>query len=299
MAFGQMSLGSVVALMGGNIYNSPQAIFEEVASVAGTLAGSSMVALNRSGGKSGLTSATVGQVSAYTNSDFNAYTSYVNSCYAEVDEPIAELSGLAAEAFGPIRKMVAGGAQETEPSQVRSTLIQLQGSLLSLYFPETTEEQIEALTQFYKSTGKGASQEGMEAAPTTPQVSASAANGFTVTDFGKKVAEAAEKAAVIPAGKALSVVAQALAANEVRIAAPQAFEAADKLAESDKYVECTDAKSEQLKELPPGAVVVWAQDDTHPNGFISIALGGGREAAEIVRKQQESHSASFRLFLPL
>jgi hypothetical protein len=83
------------------------------------------------------------------------------------------------------------------------------------------------------------------------------------------------------------------------IGAASAYMIADQLAGNPKFreVQCT---REQLKSLPPGAIVVWGQTAEHPHGHISVALGDGREASDHVQGQITGMAGStLRVFLPV
>lgn len=296
MSFG---LSAVMSLMGGKAFNTPAAIFDGVIAVSSTLSGASTNIKGRSL-KSGITAATVGMVSAYTNSDFNAYTSYVNRCYAEPEEPVAEISALAPTVrnVANVVKIMERGTDEQkkkieDEQQLLKGLQEARLDFLSFYYPYA-EEQIESVAKFYfdpivpKESEEGGSK----------KVSASAADGFVETEFGKEMAEEIKKQTLKYAGFNMKPVLAALQSKGVEVGGTKSCELVDYLAKSDKFVECTDSKNEQLAELPPGAVVVWASDESHPLGFCSVALGGGRESSDRERKQFTQFSASYRLFLP-
>ena len=83
------------------------------------------------------------------------------------------------------------------------------------------------------------------------------------------------------------------------IGAASAYMVADKLAGDQRFreVQCT---RDQLKSLPPGAIVVWGRTDAHPHGHISIALGDGREASDHVQGQITGMAGStLRVFIPV
>lgn len=306
MGFGQFSLGSVASLIGVNVYNTPAAIFDGLLAVSSTLSGSLNNPSDRKGRSSGVTAATVGMVSAYINSDFNAYTSYVNKCYEEVDEPIAELSSLAPEvrSFTSILKIMDRGTPEQkkkiqDENQLLKGLQEARLIFLHFYYPEAYE-QIESVGRYYfEPIPEKESNSEEAAAPQAKKVSSSAKNGFTSTDFGNELGEEIKKKANQPGFFDFKPVGQALSAKGVEVGGKTAAELADFLAKSDKFVECTDSTPEQLKDLPAGAVVVWAADGLHPLGSCSIALGDGKEASNIIRSQREKFSEKYRLFLPL
>ena len=119
------------------------------------------------------------------------------------------------------------------------------------------------------------------------------------TDWGRSVARTAEAHATGTGGWCLKYVAESLAKHGVSLHGASAYMAADQMAKSDKYREVSGVKSSQLKDLPAGAVVVWAQSPGHPHGHISISLGDGREASDVIRKQATAvGTGSFRVFVP-
>lgn len=57
----------------------------------------------------------------------------------------------------------------------------------------------------------------------------------------------------------------------------------------------------QLRNLPPGAIVVWGNSGSKPHGHISIALGGGMEASDHVQSQimnRNGQYSSCTVFIP-
>ncbi len=85
----------------------------------------------------------------------------------------------------------------------------------------------------------------------------------------------------------------------VQLTGGSAYMAADQIAASGRFQE-VEVSPENLTQLPPGAVVVWAQTDASPHGHISIALGDGREASDHVQNQLTSlrGSTNYRVFVP-
>ena len=152
MGLGKFGLGSVVSMMGGNAFNSPAAVFEGIVSISSNVAGSySMGSVHGN-----LSTATAGMVKAYTNSDFNAYTSYVNDCYAEVDEPIAELSTLALEVrdlVGVIKIVDRGTPEQKKKVQEENKLLkglrEARLIFLRFYYPGLSPEQLENIAKYY------------------------------------------------------------------------------------------------------------------------------------------------------
>ena len=183
-----------------------------------------------------------------------------------------------------------------EEQQLLQSLQEARLTFLRLYFPGISEEEIDSIAKFYFEP---ITSKKVEPKAKKSQVSASAANGFTSTEFGDSVAEAIKPWAETFTNFNLAAVCSVLREKGLEIGGTKACELADFIAKSDKYVECTDSKPEQLAKLPAGAIVVWNSDEEHPYGRCSIALGDGREAAEAIRPQLDKFSKSYRLFLPL
>lgn len=77
-----------------------------------------------------------------------------------------------------------------------------------------------------------------------------------------------------------------------------AYMAANQLARNDKFKEIKGLERGDLRNLPPGATVVWNKGPGHPHGHISIAMGNGREASDVMRNQIVNYPSSYRVFLP-
>ena len=45
-------------------------------------------------------------------------------------------------------------------------------------------------------------------------------------------------------------------------------------------------------------MVVWAAKPRHKYGHISVALGDGREASDVIRNQISNYGSAFRVFQP-
>jgi hypothetical protein len=76
-----------------------------------------------------------------------------------------------------------------------------------------------------------------------------------------------------------------------------AYQGADQLARNPRFRE-VQVDRNALRGLPPGAIVVWNRKPGHPHGHISIALGNGREASDVIRNQITGYGSAFRVFLP-
>lgn len=119
------------------------------------------------------------------------------------------------------------------------------------------------------------------------------------TAWGRALAADARANATGSGGWCLKYTGQALARAGVKVSGASAYMAGDQMARSDKFHEVQGLRANQLPELPPGAVVVWDRSPGHPHGHISISLGDGREASDVIRKQATKvGTGSFRVFLP-
>lgn len=118
------------------------------------------------------------------------------------------------------------------------------------------------------------------------------------TPFGRSLAQDAFRNANGPGGYCYKWVANSLERHGVRVHGCSAYMAADQLARNNKFQEVSGIRNDQLKKLPPGAVVVWNRGNGHPHGHISIASGDGREASDRIRNQITNYGTSFRVFLP-
>ena len=76
-----------------------------------------------------------------------------------------------------------------------------------------------------------------------------------------------------------------------------AYMAADQLARNPRFRE-VQVPANQLRSLPPGAIVVWDRGQGKPHGHISIALGNGQEASDVLRNQITNYGTRHRVFLP-
>ena len=118
------------------------------------------------------------------------------------------------------------------------------------------------------------------------------------TPFGRQLAQDAFRHANGPGGYCLRWVSNDLERHGVCVHGCSAYQAADQLAHNNKFQEASGIRNDQLKKLPPGAVVVWDRGPGHPHGHISVAGGNGMEASDRVRPQITNYGTSFRVFLP-
>lgn len=92
-------------------------------------------------------------------------------------------------------------------------------------------------------------------------------------------------------------VGEALRAVGLGVARGDAWTKAAVLARDPRFRELKVAPNE-IDRLPPGAIIVWDKGPGLPYGHISVALGDGREASDLLRKQMHLKT-SYRVFLPI
>lgn len=120
------------------------------------------------------------------------------------------------------------------------------------------------------------------------------------TESGKKLAQFAQAEATngdSSGGLCFRDVSRALSKMGIETHGASAYMAADQLAKNPKVKEVKVGK-DQLKTLPAGAIVVWDRGAGHEHGHISIALGNGKEASDLLRDQITNYGTSFRVFMP-
>jgi hypothetical protein len=121
------------------------------------------------------------------------------------------------------------------------------------------------------------------------------------TDTGRKLAAEAQKEATngdSSGGWCFRDAGRALAKVGINTSGASAYMAADQLAKNPKVKEIKVSQGD-LPKLPPGAIVVWDKGPGHEHGHISIALGNGKEASDLVRNQITNYGTSFRVFMPV
>jgi hypothetical protein len=91
---------------------------------------------------------------------------------------------------------------------------------------------------------------------------------------------------------------QDLARVGINVTGGSAYQAADQLANNPRVQEVRGLHPGDLHRLPPGAIVVWNRGNGHEYGHISVAMGDGREASDVMRNQVTHYGTSFRVFLP-
>jgi hypothetical protein len=117
------------------------------------------------------------------------------------------------------------------------------------------------------------------------------------TKWGAEMAKFAEKNAHGPGDMCYHWVKEALAKEGIHVTGVAAYEAADQLARSKRFKEIK-VNPKDLAKLPAGAVVVWNKGNGHQYGHISIALGNGKEASDVLRTQITNYGTTCRVFLP-
>ncbi len=138
-------------------------------------------------------------------------------------------------------------------------------------------------------------------APSAPGPMA-AGGHYPPSNFGNKLARDARRIAqsgVAGCGKNCKRgVRLALNKQGIQLNGLSAYMAAGQLAKNPNFQEIKGLKRADLRELPPGATVVWNRAPKHPDGHISIAMGDGREASDVMRNQITNYPSSYRVFLP-
>jgi hypothetical protein len=122
------------------------------------------------------------------------------------------------------------------------------------------------------------------------------------TASGQNLAQAAERTANTMGSTGLcyrGVKRSVAQATGVQLTGTSAYQAAGQLANSGRFREVNVGQN-QLRNLPPGAVVVWGRTPQSRHGHISVALGGGREASDHVQRQITSlrGASNYRVFVP-
>lgn len=136
--------------------------------------------------------------------------------------------------------------------------------------------------------------------PSTLSALRSAARNNYDPDLGEQLAQYARQRMSGYQGSCYRYVALAIhAKTESFLRGYHAYMAADYLAQN-RYFSEIEVETEDLKNLPAGAVVVWGKGSSR-SGHISIADGKGNEISDHMREQMESHygGASARVFLPV
>lgn len=119
------------------------------------------------------------------------------------------------------------------------------------------------------------------------------------SDFGKRLAAQAEKTArsINTPGLCLKGVNDTMQAMGLPVQREaSAYMALDNFRNNPRFKE-VQVSRDQLRSLPPGAVVIWDKGSGLPHGHISVALGDGREASSTVRNQLNLKT-KFHVFLP-
>lgn len=135
----------------------------------------------------------------------------------------------------------------------------------------------------------------------TPPPSASGPVGGA-TASGQSLASAAARVAGRrgTTGRCFAGVAEAVTSTHGSfLHGKSAYMAADQLAARSDFRE-VNVSGSALRQLPPGAIVVWGKTARSPHGHISVSLGDGREASDHVATQrlQLRGDSNPRVFVP-
>ncbi|MCW5871098.1 MAG: peptidoglycan-binding protein [Candidatus Eremiobacteraeota bacterium] len=144
--------------------------------------------------------------------------------------------------------------------------------------------------------------EAQKADPAAKVAGPAKVDGQPKSGFGEKLARDAKR--IAESGVAGSGhnckrgVRMAFEKNGMSLSGVSAYMAADQLAKNKNFTEAKGLSRQDLKDLPPGATVVWNRGKGHPHGHISIAQGNGREASDVMRNQIVNYPSSYRVFMP-
>lgn len=151
-------------------------------------------------------------------------------------------------------------------------------------------------------TQAGSNGETPNAAPAAKVAGPAKVDGQPKSGFGEKLARDARRIAesgVAGSGRNCKRgVRMAFEKNGMGLSGVSAYMAADQLAKNKNFSEAKGLSRQDLKELPPGATVVWNRGKGRPHGHISIAQGNGREASDVMRNQIVNYPTSYRVFMP-
>ena len=117
------------------------------------------------------------------------------------------------------------------------------------------------------------------------------------SELGKKIAADAQNTATGSGGYCFKYVSETLRKFGINTSGASAYMAADQLANNPKVKE-VNVSPQDFKKLPPGAIVVWDKGAGHPHGHISVALGNGKEASDVIRDQITNYGTKPRVFIP-
>ena len=115
--------------------------------------------------------------------------------------------------------------------------------------------------------------------------------------MGKKIAADAQNTATGSGGYCFKYVSETLRKFGINTSGASAYMAADQLAKNPKVKE-VNVSPQDFKKLPAGAIVVWDKGAGHEHGHISVALGNGKEASDVIRDQITNYGTKPRVFIP-
>ncbi|MCR5660583.1 MAG: hypothetical protein K6G50_00445 [bacterium] len=218
---------------------------------------------------------------------------------AAVGAAAAGAAGVAAAAKDGAAAAKDGAAAANGAQQTALNTSNLCTSYLKSFYPNLTDDQIAGINAYYDQFyGQLESAFADYAASQGNALSMTSVGMLQGTQWGKELAEDAEKNNAGTHGWCLRGVAQALSRHGVHIGGASAYMAADQLAKIDKFTEVTGLSDADLKKLPAGAIVVWDRGNGHEHGHICISLGDGREVSDHVANMTQNYGTSFRVFLP-
>jgi hypothetical protein len=215
--------------------------------------------------------------------------------------------GFGSDPMGSNAQMMALGQQQQMMSTMMSQMMSVMSLLMSTMLLRQMQSMASSLPGFGGSGsggasglgnflgGGGAGGGGAVSAPSAP--TAGSSDFGSGTQWGRDLAKDAQEHANGPGGYCYKWVAQALARHGVSVHGASAYMAADQLAKNPKFREIK-VEPKDLPKLPAGAIVVWNKGSGHEHGHISIALGNGKEASDMLRQQITNYGTTARVFLP-
>ena len=141
---------------------------------------------------------------------------------------------------------------------------------------------------------------GRASAPSTSNAGGASVNPSDLqggSELGKKIAADAQNTATGSGGYCFKYVSETLRKFGINTSGASAYMAADQLAKNPKVKE-VNVSPQDFKKLPAGAIVVWDKGAGHEHGHISVALGNGKEASDVIRDQITNYGTKPRVFIP-
>lgn len=214
--------------------------------------------------------------------------------------PFSPMASQRLDPMAGMNPMLGGGMMPSPELAYQGLMTQLVGLLAGLLLGSLGQGQqgggmSPSGGMSASSGGGGASSSGAGAGAVDPSQFSGG------TDTSRKLAAAAKAEATngdSNGGLCFRDAARALRTVGINTSGASAYMAADQLANNPKVKEIKVAQAD-LPKLPPGAIVVWDKGPGHPHGHISIAMGDGMEASDLMRKQITNYGTSFRVFMPV